>query len=439
MRTAKSVMHRFMRLIMPAFILLGVIRCSEHPSAPGSPNGGGPTLPLVVSHPLVPPETMATGLAGSVSPVAFVSLPPGSLAGVASVRIRNLTAGGSTTLPIPIVDGGFDPVAVPASAGDTLQLVFLDGSGDVREVYALVPLKRPPVVVRTTPVNGRTDVALSARPVVVFSEPIDPATPPVGMQLFSGESLVPARVQLREPWLAQLAPASALEPDRTYRMEITQEIRASDGVPLEAPLTVKFTTQGEAEVGAVIGIVVERSGSNPEGLFQVNVGAWGPYFIGAGGPSYLSGLPSGDHLVSLLGPPNCTVETGPQPVTLPDAKPTRDTVVVTFSTSCVARLGTVRISAPTSGPIPSSARFIVMYEHFGYWDYGGIADPLGAVAPNGTLIARLPASSFSGADPYWHYFRLTELPENCSVQSFREPWFAIEAGDTLELEFAVAC
>jgi hypothetical protein len=195
----------------------------------------------------------------------------------------------------------------------------------------------------------------------------------------------------------------------------------------------------------VIGVVVETSGGDPENAFQVHVASsgtsWGPYFLDSG-PNYLSGFPSGDHLISLVGPPNCTVETAPQPVTLPAAGPTSDTVVVTFAASCTARLGTVRVGTTTSGPVPSSTRFTITYEHFGAWDYGGSVDTLGEVDPNGILVADVRASYWSGADPYWYFFRV-ELPPNCSVRTFDEPYpqggFVIEAGDTIEFGYEIGC
>ncbi len=175
---------------------------------------------LIVSEALAP--AAAEGALGPASavPLAYVSLPPGTLATAVSVRIRNLTTGGEATAPEPIVDGGFDPVAVWASVGDRLALAFTDGSGGVREEYGIVPARRPPVVVRTAPPKGRTDVALSVRPVVVFSEPIDPATLPVGMRLVTGGT---AGERPRRCWSNPGSPSSWLphpwnrEPGTTWR------------------------------------------------------------------------------------------------------------------------------------------------------------------------------------------------------------------------------
>jgi Tol biopolymer transport system component len=236
------MMQRFKWLIVLVLGTVGGVRCSDLPSGPEAPNPAENTVPaLIVS------EALATGAeaaasASSVIAVAFVSLPPGTLSNAVSVQIRNLTTGGDATLPMPILHGGFDPVAVPASVGDRLALEFTDRNGSVSEEYAMVPIKRTPVVVRTSPARGRTDVALIVRPVVVFSEPIDPATLPVGMRLVTDGVIVSGRVELIEPWLAEFVPGSLLEPETSYQLEITQDIRGVDGMELEAPVTTDFTT-----------------------------------------------------------------------------------------------------------------------------------------------------------------------------------------------------
>jgi hypothetical protein len=179
---------------------------------------------------------------------ALVSLPAGTLTDVVSVRIRNLTRSGAALPAVPVVDGGFDPAPVPAAVGDRLGVELVHGDGRVAdEVEAPVPLKRPPVVVRVSPAEGRTDVALSVRPVVVFSEPMDPASLPVGMRLFTGETLVSARLELLQPWVAALVPAEPLNPGTEYRLEITPDARDQGGTALQASVEATFTTEPTAE------------------------------------------------------------------------------------------------------------------------------------------------------------------------------------------------
>jgi Tol biopolymer transport system component len=249
----EALMQRSRWLLVLVLAGLGGVRCAETPSNPSETLSSPPAIPantlpeLIVSEALAPAPVEAASSAGSVVALTFVSLPPGILSNVASVRIRNVTTGGSATAPVPIVDGGFDPVAVLASGGDRLELSLTDGSGGVREEYATVPAKRPPVVVRTAPMAGRTDVALLVRPVVVFSEPIDPATLPVGMRLVTGLTPVDGRIELLEPWVAEFVPASPLVPGARYELEITRDVHDLVGAAVEGPVTVTFTTQPTGE------------------------------------------------------------------------------------------------------------------------------------------------------------------------------------------------
>lgn len=223
-----------------------------------------PEEPTVLTLPelIVSDAVAASGMIGAASLAVaggadqtFVSLPPGPLPGVVSVRIRNL-AGGTTTPAIPVIDGGFDPVPVAAVAGDELELTFTDVEGAVSVAHATVPARRPPTVVRTNPPRGRPDVvfSISIRPTVVFSEPIDPETLAGGVRLLTGGTEVNASVGLLpdQPWIAELVPASELEPGTTYELQIATDIRDLDGDALAEPVTVTFTTEGEPRPGTAL-------------------------------------------------------------------------------------------------------------------------------------------------------------------------------------------
>lgn len=221
--------------------------CSEGPSGPRPPLDDGGTLrALVVSEPVALPGPEPQG-AASVAATVLVSLPAGTLDDVASVRIRNLASGGAATVAVPVVDGGFDPTPVPADVGDLLELELVHGDGSTSVVRAPVPVKRPPVVVRMSPAGGRTDVATSVRPVVVFSEPMDPATLPVGMRLVTGGTLVSVRIELLQPWIAELVPDAPLEPETDYRVDVRRDVRDQAGTPLGTPAGATFTTGAAAE------------------------------------------------------------------------------------------------------------------------------------------------------------------------------------------------
>jgi hypothetical protein len=224
--------------------------CSDGPSGPRPPvdGPGQDALPaLVISEPVALGRAETGGVASAVAAVALVSLPPGTLVDAVKVRIRNITNGSGAVLNVAVVDGGFDPTPVAAAPGDLLNLELVYGDGQVTDVMALVPIKRPPLVVRISPAGGRTDVALSVRPVVVFSEPMDPASLPVGMRLVAGGALVSMRVELLQPWIAELVPDAPLEPGTEYRVEITGDAMDQSGVAIETPVEAVFTTQTSAE------------------------------------------------------------------------------------------------------------------------------------------------------------------------------------------------
>ena len=161
---------------------------------------------------------------------------------------------------------------------------------------------------------------------------------------------------------------------------------------------------------------------------------------------YLSDVRAGNHLVSLARSSLCSIETGPQSVTVTVGGSARDTADLTFSVTCPVPRGnvaTLRISAPTTGSPPPSTRYTVRYSVAGYWDYGfGEFAPLTPIEPNGTRFIEVPASDFAGGGIYWYWFELDGVPSKCSARSLSTPnpmGFRLAAGDTLDLAFAVTC
>jgi hypothetical protein len=532
-----------------AFAGLVASGCSETPSNPDTePNPEPPppsqpppeptTIPeLIVSEALSPAVVQQTAGARSTIAIAYVSLPPGTRRDKVSVRIRNLTSGGNPTALVPVIEGGFDPVTVPASAGDRLELRFTDGTGAVAVDFATV-VRRRPVIVRTAPSTGRTDVALLVRPVVVFSEPIDPATLPIGMHLLSDGTPVSGHGELlpSQPWIAEFVPASPLEPSTRYQLELTQGIEGVGGEPLEAPFTAEFTTQPSTVSPAGARITVRTTGPDvdPDGYrvlvdgsdrgtvgvngtmvtqfdpgtraialgdLAANCAVDGPgertvtvaaselatiefavvctrasrtieVVVTASGADVgmvhdvlldgreqsesmildrrsgagrlsLRGVLPGDHVVALRPyQANCSVEDSPQSVTLPADGQVR----VAFTVTCSPNLATLRITAPTTGSLPSSTRFRAMHGQYDYWGYGtDTYTPLGDVEPNGTLIALAPANG-EGGYPYWHDLWFDGVPGNCHADAEIDAEernglgsFALRYGDTVHVELTVTC
>src|SRR5687768_10198343 len=93
-------------------------------------------LPLILSDTsaqaaVPPPETSisqepkrlslsAASEAPAATNVAYISLPPGAVPNGLTTIIRNRATG--STIVVPMVGGGFDPVAIEATAGDILGL-----------------------------------------------------------------------------------------------------------------------------------------------------------------------------------------------------------------------------------------------------------------------------------------------------------------------------
>ncbi len=190
-----------------------------------------------------------------VATLAYVSLAEDQIPGGTSASIRNWRTG--TTVITPMVAGGFDPVAVEASAGDTLEIgVALVGASSALSFLVRVPATAPPIVVRTEPSDGKRDVPLNARIVIVFSEPIDPATlTGTTVQLKRGLTGVTGTVQFTdtEQLTAEFVPDEPLAPDSDYELLITQEIEDLDGEALSKSAKVSFTTGAGDAVSAPTG------------------------------------------------------------------------------------------------------------------------------------------------------------------------------------------
>lgn len=230
--------------ILLAVLLTGALGCLES-SGPGTP--GAPRLPgLAVSRPVSGLAAVRVLGAGdsATGGVVYVSLAPGSVSKGLEVTIRDQATGQSVTTPM--VDGGFDPVALAAAVGDTLVLsITRSGSVAPLRMVEVVPVRRPPTVVRTTPPPGRRDVPLNTSVVIVFSEPIDSATvSKASVQLLRGTAPVAGTARLSDS--AQLRvefrPESLLVSQAEYRLLVTQAVQDVNGEALAASLEVPFST-----------------------------------------------------------------------------------------------------------------------------------------------------------------------------------------------------
>lgn len=207
----------------------------------------------VVSNPTPGPVSGAAAtltLSGAAATeVAYVSVPPGALPSAEQVTITHPRTGARVS--VRLVDGGFDPVAIPADAGDTLDVSVRTAGGSIESFIIVVPARRPPIVIRTDPPPRKRDVPLNTTMLVVFSEPINSMTlgdSSVRLTL-NGVPLAGALAAADPAHLtARFTPDAALAPGAEYVLEVTQAIEDLDGEALAAPVAVPFTAAAIAQL-----------------------------------------------------------------------------------------------------------------------------------------------------------------------------------------------
>ena len=176
--------------------------------------------------------------------MVYVSLPPGAIPNGITASIRDLRSGSSVIARV--VNGGFDPVALPAVAGDTLAIVVqtVGGAGPTSYLSPVSVTMRP-TVVRTSPPSHKRDVPLNSIMVIVFSAPIDEATlTAASVQLHEGTTLVQGQLAFADlaHVRATFTPDALLAGATDYELTISQGITDLNGESLDAASTVPFTT-----------------------------------------------------------------------------------------------------------------------------------------------------------------------------------------------------
>jgi Big-like domain-containing protein len=191
------------------------------------------------------PNLAADALA-TPSTLVYVSLPPGNLPGGSIAIIRNRRTGDSTE--VSIIDGGFDPVPIPAVLGDDLTVEFRGETSVPLPATMKVPPRSPPIIVRSEPPNGKTDVPLNTQIEVVFSEPVDSTTVPSGVQLMYGAQIVSGTATSKSLGLvAEYTPGASLAPNTQYTLVVTTGVRDRAGDALDQSVRINFTTSAETE------------------------------------------------------------------------------------------------------------------------------------------------------------------------------------------------
>jgi dipeptidyl aminopeptidase/acylaminoacyl peptidase len=209
-------------------------------------------LSILVSDPL--PQVEADSAAGPsagpldarlgrVDGVVFVSVAPGTAPDAVGASVVNLRTAESAD---PMVrDGGFDPLAIHGTPGDTIGVTFRLPDRSTQFARTVIPARRRPRVVRTSPSRGRTDVAINTTITIVFSEPIDPSSVNrTSVRLLRGAALVPGTIRhIPDSEVAvEFVPETLLAPDAEFHLILGSEISDLSGDALEVPELVVFTT-----------------------------------------------------------------------------------------------------------------------------------------------------------------------------------------------------
>jgi alpha-tubulin suppressor-like RCC1 family protein len=263
------------------FAILATITtgCSHDAAGPGpgpGPGPGAPSSPLNVSNSRL--ESIATSIGPAASPnvgampamavvvadanIAYISLQPQSYPTGNTATITNRRSG--ATVATTMVDGGIDPIPLPANAGDSVSIEIRTTDGiTVATVNNAVPSRRPPKIVRSVPGRGKTGVPLNKNIEVVFTEPVTQISLSSSIRLFHGSVEVSGTATILQGVTAAVVfkPAADLAPSTDYELVVTSGVRDLDGDPLDSTVRVAFTT-GTSTEGPVASLSLIPNGAD---------------------------------------------------------------------------------------------------------------------------------------------------------------------------------
>lgn len=198
---------------------------------------------------------------------AFVSAAPGTIQGntwvsVANSRTGEMNNGGTR-------NGGFDPIALGAAAGDTIIVTLNPFNGGPPLPYAVVvPATSVPRVLRSSPLPGEAAVWVSSDVTVVFTEPIDVDSfffnQTASAQLFQGGNSVNGQWWSSfsggmDPFWWTFVPGAQLSPGAAYELVLSPSITgAQGGAPMAAPVHIPFVTEAPPS-GASLALLTVQS------------------------------------------------------------------------------------------------------------------------------------------------------------------------------------
>ncbi|MCL7978255.1 MAG: Ig-like domain-containing protein, partial [marine benthic group bacterium] len=258
------------------YIVLSCSGDSNDPAGPGDPTPpidpppGDPSV-VVVTEPVllqigaqsVHPVDGGFGslFSSADEEVSYVSFPPGSQPETDTVEVVNRTRDLATGAPM--MDGGLDPLPIPASVGDTLVITTYRQTMVFELVEREVPDRKPPIIVRTDPPRGKTRVPLNSVIVIVFSEPVDGATvTPTTVRLLRDGQLVQAALELAADGLSlDVQPDGGLQSSSRYEVVVETDLADRIGDNLESQFTTDFQTVPAQLQGEIV-FESRRSGNN---------------------------------------------------------------------------------------------------------------------------------------------------------------------------------
>ena len=277
-----------------------LVACSE---PPGPEDSAFPGSAALVSSSI----TRQTGSnASTVGGNAYVSMVPGTDPDGQRVSVRALRTGSSASAPM--VNGGFDPLAVQADPGDTLAVTVVYAAGDDSTTYSTVPVWSRPRIVRTSPAAGKTDVPLNSLILVVFNQPMDSASLSDALHLRQNGVDVPGTVSGEVSGgvilSGKLVPDAPLAPNSAYDLTVSTTARSPGGMSLDAPLRIDFRTTASPGLGgpAVTGKVISDKTSLPVAGAVVRIGD-AAATTGSDGGYELDGIPPGPATIRCTAPP----------------------------------------------------------------------------------------------------------------------------------------
>jgi hypothetical protein len=278
------IRHRsLVRLVSFGLLLFTQEQCAEPVSVHDTDIVFSELPGFVVSNPVsIESGISVGGLSASravAQKVAYVSLSPNSILDAAEAEIVNATRHGAVAT-VAIINGGFDPVPVEAEEGDTISVTPRSSGVLDKPLYVKVPAKKTPRVVRSSPPQGVTDVALSVVVEVIFTEPVKPQTVTKSSfkVLHNGQPVAGDVYIEAGSTVATFVPSQSLDPKNVYQIVVTPDVQDYDNDGLDRSFESTFTTVSADDVVpnadfAVRGRVIARGlhGSTPAANATISI------------------------------------------------------------------------------------------------------------------------------------------------------------------------